>query len=75
LDPKLRALSLDNLAKVLFWPGKIEDASLLAFQVVASGVEDRTIIVDAASILAKHCAAKRSPWKNIHPALCSESRK
>ncbi len=56
LDPKLRTLSLANLAKVLAWAGKIEDASPLASQVLASGVEDPTIIVDAASILATHYA-------------------
>ena len=56
LDPKLRALSLVNLAKVLFWAGKIEDASPLASQALVSGVEDPTIIVDAASILASHYA-------------------
>ncbi|MHC4338055.1 MAG: hypothetical protein ACYSTG_08965 [Planctomycetota bacterium] len=56
LDPQLRTLSLANLAKVLAWAGKIEDASRLASQVLASGVEDPTIIMDAASILATHYA-------------------
>jgi len=56
LDPQLRTLSLANLAKVLAWAGKIEDASPLASQVLASGVEDPMIITDAASILATHYA-------------------
>jgi tetratricopeptide (TPR) repeat protein len=56
LDPQMRALSLANLAKVLAWSGKYEDASPLASQVLASGVEDPTIIMDAASILATHYA-------------------
>jgi tetratricopeptide (TPR) repeat protein len=56
LDPQMRALSLANLAKVLAWAGKYEDASPLASQVLASGVEDPTIIMDAASILATHYA-------------------
>jgi tetratricopeptide (TPR) repeat protein len=54
LDPQLRMLSLLNLAKVLAWAGKVEDASRLASQVLASDVEDQTIIMDAASILATH---------------------
>jgi tetratricopeptide (TPR) repeat protein len=56
LDPHMRALSLANLAKVLAWSGKHEDASPLAAQVLASGVEDPTIIMDAASILATYYA-------------------
>jgi len=56
LDPQLRTLSLANLAKVLAWAGKYEDASPLASQVLASGVEDPMIITDAASILATHYA-------------------
>jgi len=54
LDPKLRTLALANLAQVLFWAGKIEDASPLASQVLASSVEDPTLIMEAASILAAH---------------------
>jgi tetratricopeptide (TPR) repeat protein len=56
LDPQLRSLSLANLAKVLAWAGKYEDASPLASQVLESGVEDPTVIMDAASILATHYA-------------------
>ena len=56
LDPQLRTLSLVNLAKVLAWAGKYEDASPLASQVLASGVEDPAIIIDAASILATYYA-------------------
>jgi len=54
LDPELRTLSLVNLAKVLTWAGKIEDASPLASQALASGTEDPWIIQEAASILAMH---------------------
>jgi tetratricopeptide (TPR) repeat protein len=58
LDPKLRTLSLVNLAKVLSWAGKIEDASPLASQALASGVEDPTIVEEAASILALYYGQK-----------------
>jgi len=58
LDPKLRTLSLVNLAKVLTWAGKIEDASPLASQALASGVEDPTIIEEAATILAEYYGQK-----------------
>jgi len=54
LDPELRTLSLVNLAKVLAWAGKIEDASPLASQALASGSEDPRIIQESASILAMH---------------------
>jgi len=54
LDPELSTLSLVNLAKVLTWAGKIEDASPLASQALASGSEDPWIIQEAASILAMH---------------------
>jgi len=54
LDPQLRTLSLVNLAKVLAWAGKIEDAGPLASQVLASGVENPAIVMDAASILARY---------------------
>ena len=41
---------------MLAWAGKYEDASPLASQVLASGVEDPAIIIDAASILATYYA-------------------
>jgi tetratricopeptide (TPR) repeat protein len=58
LDPEARTLSLVNLAKVLTWAGKIEDASPLASQALASGTEDPWIIQEAASILAMHYGLK-----------------
>jgi tetratricopeptide (TPR) repeat protein len=52
LDPQLRARALTNLAKVLSWAGKFEDASRPASQALSFDVKDPTIVSDAAMILA-----------------------
>jgi tetratricopeptide (TPR) repeat protein len=52
LDPAKRARSLSNLAKVLAWAGKIEDAVRPAHEALAHGVDDPLTISPAASILA-----------------------
>ncbi|MEJ2247477.1 MAG: tetratricopeptide repeat protein [Acidobacteriota bacterium] len=54
LDPRLRARALTNLAKVLSWAGKFEDASRPASQALSFDVKDPTIISDAAMILAMY---------------------
>jgi tetratricopeptide (TPR) repeat protein len=54
LDPQLRARALANLAKVLSWAGKIEDASRPASRALSFDVKDPTIVSDAAMILAKY---------------------
>jgi tetratricopeptide (TPR) repeat protein len=54
LDPQMRARALTNLAKVLAWAGKIEDARRPASQALAFDVKDPTIVSDAAMILAKY---------------------
>jgi tetratricopeptide (TPR) repeat protein len=54
LDPQLRARALTNLAKVLSWAGKLEDASRPASQALSFDVKDPTIVSDAAMILAMY---------------------
>ena len=54
LDPQLRARALTNLAKVLSWAGKVEDASRPASQALSFDVKDPTIVSDAAMILAMY---------------------
>jgi len=54
LDPQLRARALTNLAKVLSWAGKVEDASRPASQALSFDVKDTTIISDSAMILAMY---------------------
>jgi tetratricopeptide (TPR) repeat protein len=54
LDPQLRARALTNLAKVLSWAGKVEDASRPASQALSFDVKDPTIISDAAMVLAMY---------------------
>jgi tetratricopeptide (TPR) repeat protein len=53
IDPQMRARSLANLAKVLAWAGKIEDAGRLARQALESGVRDPAIESDSAMIVAR----------------------
>jgi len=54
LDPQLRARALTNLAKVLAWAGKVEDASRPASQALSFDVKDPTIVSDSAMILAMY---------------------
>jgi len=54
LDPQLRARALTNLAKVLSWAGKVEDASRPASQALSFDVKDPTIVSDAAMVLAMY---------------------
>jgi len=54
LDPQLRARALTNLAKVLSWAGKVEDASRPASQALSFDAKDPTIVSDAAMIIAKY---------------------
>jgi tetratricopeptide (TPR) repeat protein len=54
LDPGTRALALSNLAQVLAWSGKIEDASRLAQTALDFGVDDPEIVSPSASVLATH---------------------
>jgi tetratricopeptide (TPR) repeat protein len=53
LDRGVHAQALANLARVLIWAGKDEDAGRLARQALASGVEDPGLEVAAVGILAK----------------------
>ena len=52
LDLKTHAQALVNLARVMNWAGKSEDAERLAGQALESGVEDPEIVAVAAGILA-----------------------
>jgi len=52
LDRKTHAQALVNLARVMNWAGKSEDARRLAGQALESGVEDPEIVAVAAGILA-----------------------
>jgi tetratricopeptide (TPR) repeat protein len=54
LDPQLRARALTNLAKVLSWAGKVEDASRPASQALSFDVKDPTIVSDSAMVLAMY---------------------
>ena len=54
LDPQLRASALTNLAKVLAWAGKVEDASQPASQALSFDVKDPTIVSDSAMIVAMY---------------------
>jgi len=56
IDPQMRARSLANLAKVLAWAGKIEDAGRLARQALESGVRDPAIVSDSAITVARQLA-------------------
>ncbi len=53
LDRSMHAQALANLARVLIWAGKVEDAGRLASQALASGEEDPGLVVAAVGILAK----------------------
>lgn len=52
LDLKYHMKSLVNLARVLNWAGKSEDAGRLAKQALESGIEDPELIAVAARIMA-----------------------
>jgi len=56
INPEMQALGLANLANVLAWAGKSEDASRPALKALASGTTDPDIVLSAASVLANHYA-------------------
>lgn len=56
VDVELRSKAMSNLAKVLAWAGKFEDASRLAHQAIASGSNNPAVIVESANILAIYYA-------------------
>ena len=77
LDPQLRARALTNLAKVLSWAGKVEDASRPASQALSFDVKDPTIVSDAAMILAMYHGLQGDAVlqkKYFHMALNAEPR-
>ena len=58
VDAELESKSLSNLAKVLAWAGKTEDASRLARQALAAGGTDPDVIMESANILAVYYAGQ-----------------
>jgi tetratricopeptide (TPR) repeat protein len=56
IDPKMHSRALANLAKVLSWAGKKEEAARLALQALDSDAADPAIVSDAAVIVAGHHA-------------------
>ena len=56
IDVELQSKALSNLAKVLAWSGKVEDASRLAHQAIDSGGNDPAVILESANILAVYYA-------------------
>ncbi len=63
IDRETHAQALANLARVLSWAGKEEDAASLARRVLASEVENPQIIADAASILGSIYHGQGQPDK------------
>jgi len=58
LDSVAHAQAMANLAQVLFWAGKTEEARRPAEEALASGVQDPGIVVTAARILGTAAAAE-----------------
>jgi tetratricopeptide (TPR) repeat protein len=58
LDSVAHAQAMANLAQVLFWAGKTEEARRPAEDALASGVQDPRIVVTAARILGTAAAAE-----------------
>ncbi len=58
LDRTANARAMANLAQVLFWAGKEEEARRPAAEALASGVEEASVVVTAARILGSLSAAQ-----------------
>jgi len=52
LDRAMHAQALANLARVLIWAGKVEDAGRLASQALATGLENPDLVVGAVGTVA-----------------------
>jgi Flp pilus assembly protein TadD len=61
IDTEAHGQALANLARVLIWAGKLEDAARLARQAQETAGEYRQVAVDSASILASVYALQGKP--------------
>ncbi len=72
LDKKEHAKALANLAKVLLWAGKNEDASRLANKALSSGIDEPNLVADVALLIAMAAEDREdfiNAWKYYGMAL------